>query len=404
MKERIIFHIDVNNAFLSWTAILLLKQGYKQDIRKIPSIIGGDEKERRGIVLAKSPIAKKYGIQTAETIYQAKKKCPSLQMFPANFEWYSKQSNNFYNYLTQYSPTIEQFSVDECFVDMTGTNYLYKNYEELAYKIKEDIKKIYGFTVNVGIGNNKLCAKMASDFEKPDKVHTLYSYEIEEKMWPLPVGDLFMIGKKTTEVLNKLNINTIGDLAKANKHVLEKHFKNMSEHMINSANGIDESQVTPRKTKNQSISTTETLSHDTTDEDKLKEVLFRQTQEVSRELREQKQYAKTVAIIYKDSNFITYSQQEKLSRETNNTKDIYLKVIDIFERSYKKEPIRLIGVRLSDLTSSRKVQISLFEEESVKDEEDTFQETLDNINKKFGKDLITPASLKTITKKDNING
>ena len=404
MKERIIFHIDVNNAFLSWTAILLLKQGYKQDIRKIPSIIGGDEKERRGIVLAKSPIAKKYGIQTAETIYQAKKKCPSLQMFPANFEWYSKQSNNFYNYLTQYSPTIEQFSVDECFVDMTGTNYLYKNYEELAYKIKEDIKKIYGFTVNVGIGNNKLCAKMASDFEKPDKVHTLYSYEIEEKMWPLPVGDLFMIGKKTTEVLNKLNINTIGDLAKTNKHVLEKHFKNMSEHMINSANGIDESQVTPRKTKNQSISTTETLSHDTTDEDKLKEVLFRQTQEVSRELREQKQYAKTVAIIYKDSNFITYSQQEKLSRETNNTKDIYLKVIDIFERSYKKEPIRLIGVRLSDLTSSRKVQISLFEEESVKDEEDTFQETLDNINKKFGKDLITPASLKTITKKDNING
>ena len=210
MKERIIFHIDVNNAFLSWTAILLLKQGYKQDIRKIPSIIGGDEKERRGIVLAKSPIAKKYGIQTAETIYQAKKKCPSLQIFPANFEWYSKQSNNFYNYLTQYSPTIEQFSVDECFVDMTGTNYLYKNYEELAYKIKEDIKKIYGFTVNVGIGNNKLCAKMASDFEKPDKVHTLYSYEIEEKMWPLPVGDLFMIGKKTTEVLNKLNINTIG--------------------------------------------------------------------------------------------------------------------------------------------------------------------------------------------------
>ena len=178
----------------------------------------------------------------------------------------------------------------------------------------------------------------------------------------------------------------------------------MSEHMINSANGIDESQVTPRKTKNQSISTTETLSHDTTDEDKLKEVLFRQTQEVSRELREQKQYAKTVAIIYKDSNFITYSQQEKLSRETNNTKDIYLKVINIFEKSYKKEPIRLIGVRLSDLTSSRKVQISLFEEESVKDEEDTFQETLDNINKKFGKDLITPASLKTITKKDNING
>ena len=267
-----------------------------------------------------------------------------------------------------------------------------------AYKIKEDIKRMYGFTVNVGIGNNKLCAKMASDFEKPDKVHTLYMNEIEEKMWPLPVNDLFMIGAKTTEVLNRLNIKTIEDLAKANKKELEKHFKSMAEHMILSANGIDNSEVTPRKSKNQSISTTETLQHDTTDEAKLKEVLFRQTQDVAHQLRNQNQYAKTVAIIYKDSNFISYSQQEKLSRETNNTKDIYSKVIELFEKSYKKEPIRLIGVRLSDLTTTRKVQISLFEEESVQDEEDSFQKTLDAINNKFGKDLVAPASLKAIAK------
>ena len=401
MKERIIFHIDVNNAFLSWTAVLLLKEGYKQDIRKIPSIIGGEEKERKGIVLAKSPVAKKYGIKTAETIYKAKIKCPSLQIFPANFEWYNKQSKNFYNYLTQYSPTIEQFSVDECFVDMTGTSYLYKDYEQLAYKIKEDIKNLYGFTVNVGIGNNKLCAKMASDFEKPDKVHTLYMYEVKTKMWPLPVSNLFMIGKKTTEVLKSLNINTIEDLAKANKKELEKHFKSTSEQMILSANGIDTSEVTPRKNKNQSISTTETLSHDTTNESELKEVLFRQTQEVSHELRNQNQYAKTVAIIYKDSNFKIYTQQEKLNRETNNTKDIYLKVMEVFKKSYKKEPIRLIGVRLSDLTTTRKVQISLFEEEKYQDEEDSFQKALDNINKKFGKDLIAPASLKVIEKNES---
>jgi DNA polymerase-4 len=173
----------------------------------------------------------------------------------------------------------------------------------------------------------------------------------------------------------------------------------MTEHMINSANGIDESQVTPKKTKNQSISTTETLSYDTTDEDKLKEVLFRQTQDVAHQLRNQNQYAKTVAIIYKDSNFVSYSQQEKLSRETNNTKDIYSKVIEIFEKSYKQEPIRLIGVRLSDLTTTRKIQISLFEEESEQDEEDSFQKTLDAINNKFGKDLVAPASLKAITKR-----
>ena len=244
-----------------------------------------------------------------------------------------------------------------------------------------------------------MCAKMASDFEKPDKVHTLYMNEIKTKMWPLPVNDLFMIGTKTTEVLNKLNIKTIEDLAKANKKDLEKHFKSMAEHMILSANGIDNSEVTPRKNKNQSISTTETLQHDTTDETKLKEVLFRQTQDVAHQLRNQNQYAKTVAIIYKDSNFVSYSQQEKLSRETNNTKDIYSKVIEIFEKSYKQEPIRLIGVRLSDLTTTRKIQISLFEEESEQDEEDSFQKTLDAINNRFGKDLVAPASLKAITKR-----
>ena len=213
MKERVIFHIDVNNAFLSWTAVLLLKNGYKRDIRNIPSIIGGDESQRHGIVLAKSPVAKKYGIVTAETLYQARKKCPQLECFPADYKWYYEKSKELYNYLSQYSPQIEQYSVDESFLDMTGTNYLYKNYEELAYKIKEDVKEKFGYTVNIGIANNKLCAKMASDFEKPDKVHTLYNNEIKDKMWPLPIEELFMVGKKTSEALRKINIKTIGDMA-----------------------------------------------------------------------------------------------------------------------------------------------------------------------------------------------
>lgn len=193
MEKRIIFHIDVNNAFLSWTAVHKLKSGEKLDIRKIPSVIGGDEKTRHGIVLAKSPVAKKFGIKTAETLYSARKKCPNLKVFPSEFDWYYEQSNNMYNYLCTYTPIIERFSIDECFLDLTGTSLLYKNYEELAYKIKDDIKKQFGFTVNVGIGNNKLCAKMASDFEKPDKVHTLYKKEIQDKMWPLPIEDLFMV-------------------------------------------------------------------------------------------------------------------------------------------------------------------------------------------------------------------
>lgn len=402
MKERIIFHIDVNNAFLSWTAVLLLKKGYKQDIRKIPSIIGGDESQRHGIVLAKSPIAKKYGIVTAETLYQARKKCPQVQCFPANHQWYQEKSKELMDYLSQYSPLIEQFSVDECFIDMTGTNYLYKNYEELAHKIKNEVKEKFGYTVNIGIANNKLCAKMASDFEKPDKVHTLYNNEIKTKMWPLPVGDLFMVGKKTTETLNKINIKTIGDLANTDIKLLERYFKNQAIDLKQTAMGIDQSKVTPRKEQTTSISTTETLPYDYTDEDKLKDVLFRQTEELTRQLRQKKQYAKTVAVIFKNNQFISYSAQTKLQTETNITKDIYKLVIELFDKNYKNDPIRLIGIRLSDLTNKREKQITLFEDNSCHDEqEDSFQQTIDNINNKFGKGLVAPASLKLISKKQS---
>lgn len=399
MKERIVFHIDVNNAFLSWTAVLLLRKGYKQDIRKISSIICGDEKERRGIVLAKSPVAKKFGITTAETIYSAKKKCPSLQMFPPNYEWYSKNSKALFQYLSQYSPHLEQFSIDECFMELTGTTYLYKDYKQLALKIKEEIKEKFGFTVNIGIANNKLCAKMASDFEKPDKIHTLFKNEIETKLWPLDVGDLFMVGKKTKEQLNKINIYTIKDLALANESLLERHFKNQAKHLKEAAWGIDYSKVEPRKSKRDSISTTDTLKYDYTDENKLKEILFQQADDVSRQLRNQGEYASTVAVIFKNNQFVNYSAQAKLSPPSNNTKDIYNIAIKIFDENYKKDSIRLIGIRLSGFTEKKEEQISLFqaEQSTETDENDEFQRTIDQINNKFGKSIISPASLKFIT-------
>lgn len=399
MKERIVFHIDVNNAFLSWTAVLLLKEGYKQDIRNIPSIIGGDEAMRHGIVLAKSPIAKKFGIVTAETIYQAKKKCPTLQNFPPNYSWYYEQSQNLVNYLSQYSPVLEQYSIDECFLEMTGTSYLYKDYKELAYKIKDDIKNKFGFTVNVGIGNNRLCAKMASDFEKPDKVHTLLKDEIPTKLWPLEVGDLFMIGKKSKETLNKLSIYTIKDLAYADDKILQRYFKSQAKYMKEAAWGIDNSKVTPRSNKRDSISISETLPYDYNDEEKIKEVLFRQTEEVARQLRTQGQYAKTVGVIYKNNQFQNYSAQSKLKTASNNTKDLYQLVIAIFEKSYKKDPIRLIGVRLSDFSDTKEEQLSLFNNNTKKDtSNDDIQKTLDQINNKFGQSIVAPASLKLIGK------
>ena len=398
MAERIIFHIDVNNAFLSWTAVKLLSEGYKKDIRKIPSIIGGDEKERRGIVLAKSPVAKKYNIVTAEPIFQARKKCPSIQIYSPDYKWYYQKSKELFEYLSQYSPVMEQFSVDECFIDMTGTNYLYKDYIELANKIKNAIIEKFGYTVNIGIANNKLCAKMASDFEKPDQVHTLFKNEIEEKLWPLPVGELFMVGKATKEELNNLNIKTIKDLALADEKILQKHFKNQTTYLKRASWGLDDSKVEERLDKTTSISVSETLPHDISDKDVLKEYLFIFVDKTTRELRRQKQYAKTVAVFYKNNKFENYSAQAKLENPSNNTKEIYKLALQIFYKSYKNDAIRLIGVRLADLTGNNERQLSIFDTEQ-QEEISTIQETLDTINQKFGKSIVAPASIKLINAK-----
>ena len=403
MAERIIFHIDVNNAFLSWTAVQLLEEGYNIDIRTIPAIIAGDESKRHGIVLAKSPIAKKYGIVTAETIYQAKMKCPNLKIFSPNHEIYQRKSKQLMNYLKTFTPIMEQFSIDECFLDMTGTKYLYTNHLELAYKIKDEIKEKFGFTVNVGIGNNKLCAKMASDFEKPDKVHTLLKSEIKEKLWPLPVNDLFMCGKKTSIELNKMNIYTIKDLAEYDFQKLEKKFKSQAKYLKQAAWGIDESKVEERKDKRQSISTTRTLPHDEENREKLKEVLFVQTEDVCRQLREQNLYASTIAIIYKDKYFKSTTVQEQLENATDNTKEILKKINSLFEKSYNNMPVRLIGVRLANLTKFKNTQVSIFDTEiDNNSKEESIQKTVDKINKKFGSSLIMPASIKKLQKNEEI--
>ena len=392
MPKSIVFHIDVNNAFLSWTAVYLLKQGNKKDIRKVPSIIGGDEKKRRGIVLAKSPVAKKYGIKTAETIYSAKEKCKNLEIYPPNYKWYYEKSKELMKYLSQYSPSQEQISIDECFLDMTGMDYIYKDIIKLAYKIKDEVKEKFGYTVNIGIANNKLCAKMASDFEKPDKVHTLFSTEIVEKLWPLKVERLFMCGKKTSQELNKLGIKTIGELANTPKGFLEKHFKSMGTYLKEASLGIDHSKVEARDSKNQSISLTETLPYNYKDEDKLKEIIFRQTEEVCRELRSKNLFCKTVAIIFKNSNFKNYSAQTTLENATDNTETILKTAYQVFDDNYNQDEIRLIGVRLSNLTAEKSEQLSIFESEE-NDKNSNVQKTIDDINNKFGKSVVKRASL-----------
>ena len=395
MKEKIIFHIDVNNAFLSWTAVDLLKKGYPIDIRTIPSVIGGSEEERRGIVTAKSPIAKKMGVVTAEPLYLARRKCPGLKVFPGNHELYHKESNRLYHYFCLFTDRIERYSIDECFLDMTGTELLYPDPIELAHKMKNEIYQKFGYTVNIGIANNKLCAKMASDFEKPNKVHTLFQYEIEKKMWPLPVTDLFMVGKSSSKTLMEMGIRTIGDLAKTDVNLLQKRFKSQGHMMYEYANGIDFSDVNPNHHNGQSksISVTETLPKDTDSTYEFKQILMRQSDKVGRQARKEKIYASTIALIFKTGDFVSYSHQMKIMNPTNTTSEIYQYAIEILNKGWRGEPLRLIGIRLADFTHDNHHQLSLFEQE--KDlSQDKIQEILDDISEKYGDGVIIPAVLK----------
>ncbi|MBR4672359.1 MAG: DNA polymerase IV [Bacilli bacterium] len=391
--ERVIFHIDVNNAFLSWTAVKLLKNGYKIDIRTIPSVIGGDEEKRHGIVLAKSPVAKKYGVVTAETLYQARKKCPGLKVYPPDYNYYVEMSKKMFEYISQYSPDVEKFSIDECFVDMSGTHYLYGNLVDLAYKIKDEIHEKFGFTVNIGIGNNKLCAKMASDFEKPDKVHTLFNNEIEEKMWPLPINDLLFVGRKTSEKIEKMGFHTIGDVARANPQIFIKAFKSYGVEIWNRANGIDDSIVDSSTRENKSISVSWTLEKDSDDIDTIKKVLLKQTDEVGRSLRRQKMYATVVAVTFKTYDFVSFSKQCSLSNPIKSNDEIYAAVLDILYKAWNFEKIRNIGIRLSNLTKNKIVQSDIFGADNKSEEKEKVQTALDKIKDKYGTDIINPASL-----------
>lgn len=391
-RKRIIFHIDVNSAFLSWEALERLRRGSTVDLREIPSIVGGDPSKRHGIVLAKSIPAKKYGIITGEPVFQALKKCPNLTVVSPTRNIYSQFSQAMLDLLYTYTPDIEQFSIDECFIDATGLKLLHgEDYIALAHEIKDRIHSELGFTVNVGISENKLLAKMASDFQKPDRVHTLFPEEVQEKLWPLPVSDLYMVGRAATAKLEMMGIKTIGDLAAASPVALEQQLKKYGLMIWEFANGRDDSHVHTHESDAKDLSNETTVSFDITDKETARLYLLSLSETVGMRLRKAGLYAGVVAVHLKNSNFESYSRQRKLENATQDTNVIFSTAAALFEQVWKKDPIRLIGVATSQLQKDPVRQMDMFSLEAPRREK--LNESIDKIREKYGHDYIVRGSL-----------
>ena len=390
--SRLVFHIDVNSAFLSWEAVRRVRLG-EEDIRLLPAAIGGNRDKRTGVILAKSIPAKKLGIKTGEPVAMALRKCPDLFLARPDFRLYEASSKAFMDICREYAPVVEKYSIDECFLDMSGTHRIYPDPVAIAHTIKNKIRDSLGFTVNVGISDCKILAKMASDFEKPDKVHTLYRYEIPQKLWPLPIRDLFSVGASTAEKLEKAKIRTIGDLANTPLDRVQRITGvKMGKQIHDYANGIDDAPVlaVPEEAKGYSISTT--LEEDVVTFEQAHKVLLALTDSVTSRMRADGIKAYCVAVSIRSNDFKTRSHQRKLMDATDISTEVYTLCRQLFAELWDGyTPLRLLGITLTDLTKEDTAQMSLFPDEK-KERSRKLDKAYDAINKKFGAATIQRGS------------
>ena len=395
--QPVIFHIDVNSAFLSWTAVEQLKNGAQTDIREIPAIIGGDQKSRHGVVLAKSVPAKKYGIRTGEPVANAFRKCPNLVMAAPDHKMYRDKSRQLMDFLRTYTPEIEQVSIDECYMNFTNIAERFASPVAAATEIKNEVKKRYGFTVNVGISSNKLLAKMASDFEKPDKVHTLFPEEVTLKMWPLPIGDLFMAGRSSVETLNKLEIYTIGDLANADVDLITLHLKSHGRMLWEFANGIGDDKVQTEQAEAKGIGNSTTLSEDASTYEEVQNVFRELAESVSGRLNKAGKKAQMVSMEVKYYDFQTMSHQMQLAKPTDEEKEIWETACQLFQEAWSGEPVRLLGIRTAKLEDAQTPQqLTIFDIEPPKEPDEKHKKlnaAMEKIRERYGEKSVIKASM-----------
>lgn len=388
--DRIIMHIDVNSAFLSWEAAYRLQHGATLDLREVPSVVGGDEESRHGIVLAKSIPAKKYGIQTGEVLWQARSKCPNLVIVPPDYSLYMQCSTALIDLLYEYSPLLERYSIDECFLDITET-LKSKKPLDIAREISNKIKSVLGFTVNIGISSNKLLAKMASDFEKPDKVHTLFPDEVPKKLWILPVRELFMVGRRTAPKLYRLNIFSIGQLANTDPQFLRAHFKSFGSLLWQYANGIDNSPVNPCSPPAKGIGNSTTTPFNVDNEREALLFLLSLVETASSRLRAARLLAQVVSISIRETDLTFFSHQRRLLTPTDNTESLFKIASALFRELWDGAPLRHLGVSFSSLCNDRFYQTSIFEDEQTYQKK-SLDSSIDAIRLHYGNTSVVRGS------------
>lgn len=395
MQEHVIFHVDANSAFLSWTAAYRVHVlGEQLDLRDVPSVIAGDKASRHSIILAKSTPAKKYGIHTGEPLFQALEKCPDLIVAQPDYGLYVEASRHFVQMLREFSPVVQQYSIDEAWVDMTGTQRLFGSPRLAAEKMRQRIWDELGFTVNVGISSNKLLAKMAGDFEKPNKVHTLFPEEMEAKMWPLPVRDLFLVGSATEKKLKGLGIYTIGDLAKTELTVLRKRLGKHGETIWHYANGRNAEMVTPEPEENKGYGNSTTTAEDVVTYDQAHQVLLSLCETVAMRLRQDGKFGSCVAVHLRTNEFQHFSHQTLLHGATNITTELFEASCKIFDEAWDGiTPLRQLGVQVTRLSSEPYQQYDFFSGLSPVQYERKLRldETVDALRDKYGEEIIRRA-------------
>lgn len=394
--DKIILHCDLNNFFAS---VELLKH---PELKSYPVAVCGSSDDRHGIVLAKNEVAKKYGVKTAEVIWQAKQKCPDLIMLPPNMDQYIHYSKKVRKIYENYTDLIEPFGIDECWLDVTGSTLLFGKGYEIADKIKNHVKTETGLTISVGVSFNKIFAKLGSDLKKPDAITELTKDNYKTLVWPLPVSELLGVGKATSNQLHKYGINTIGELAKADRNFITKSLGKNGETLWYYANGLCNSEVAHKDatTIPKSIGNSITCSEDLTNDEEVWKVMYRLSESVAERLRKNHLLAGAVQILVKDTNLLTKEFQAPLPVATRLPKDLSELGMNLFQKNYRwVENVRAVGIRAIHLVPDDEyIQFSFSYDYNKITELEALEEQVSSIRKKYGSFAVQRASLLGIKK------